>query len=106
MKTLEAAHLRIRIAENVIELVGSTPMLRLARLTPPGAADVYAKMEYMNPGGSVKDRAAVGIIRRAQQQGLLRPGYTILEATAGNTCIGFALLALNNGCHLVFCRPD
>ncbi|HTD22348.1 MAG TPA: cysteine synthase A [Terriglobales bacterium] len=108
MKTLEAAHLRtrIRIAENVIELVGSTPMLRLARLTPPGAADVYAKLEYMNPGGSVKDRAAIGMIRRAEQQGLLRPGYTILEATAGNTGIGLALIGVNKGYRVVLCVPE
>src|SRR5215472_4986870 len=104
MKILEATHLRT--AENIIELVGGTPMLHLARLTSPGAADIYAKLEYMNPGGSVKDRAAVGMIRRAEQQGLLRPGSTILEATAGNTGIGLALIGVNKGYHLVLCVPE
>ncbi|HZR29056.1 MAG TPA: cysteine synthase A [Terriglobales bacterium] len=104
MKTMEAAHLRI--AENIIELVGSTPMLHLARLTPSGAAEVYAKLEYMNPGGSVKDRAAIGMIRRAEQQGLLHPGSTIIEATAGNTGIGLALIGVNKGYRVVLFVPE
>ncbi len=104
MKTVEAAHLRI--AENIIELVGSTPMLHLARLTPSGAAEVYAKLEYMNPGGSVKDRAAIGMIRRAEQQGLLRAGATIIEATAGNTGIGLALIGVNKGYRVVLFVPE
>jgi cysteine synthase len=104
MKTMEAAHLRI--AENIIELVGSTPMLHLARLTLSGAAEVYAKLEYMNPGGSVKDRAAIGMIRRAEQQGLLRPGSTIIEATAGNTGIGLALIGVNKGYRVVLFVPE
>ena len=104
MKTMEAAHLRI--AENIIELVGSTPMLHLARLTLSGAAEVYAKLEYMNPGGSVKDRAAIGMIRRAEQQGLLRSGSTIIEATAGNTGIGLALIGVNKGYRVVLFVPE
>jgi len=104
MKTMEAAYLRI--AENIIELVGSTPMLHLARLTRSGAAEVYAKLEYMNPGGSVKDRAAIGMIRRAEQQGLLRSGSTIIEATAGNTGIGLALIGVNKGYRVVLFVPE
>src|SRR5437868_10028160 len=99
MKTLVTAPTtaELRVAENVIELVGGTPMLRLARLVPAGAADVYAKLEYLNPGGSVKDRAAIGMIRRAEEQGILRAGSTIIEATAGNTGIGLALIGVNKG---------
>src|SRR5713226_7845685 len=104
MKTLEAAHLRT--AENIVELTGGTPMLHLARLTSPGAGEVYAKLEYLNPGGSVKDRAAVGMIRRAEQQGLLRPGSTIIEATAGNTGIGLALIGVNKGYRVVLFVPE
>src|SRR5439155_8289931 len=106
MKTLEAAHLRIGIAENIVELTGGTPMLHLARLTSPGAGEVYAKLEYLNPGGSVKDRAAVGMIRRAEQQGLLRPGSTIIEATAVNTGIGLAILGVNKGYRVVLFVPE
>ncbi len=72
-------------------------MLQLKRLVPAGSADVFAKLEYLNPGGSVKDRAAIGIIRRAEQEGKLKPGGTIVEATAGNTGIGLALIGVNRG---------
>lgn len=72
-------------------------MLQLKRLVPAGSADVFAKLEYLNPGGSVKDRAAIGIIRRAEQEGKLRRGGTIVEATAGNTGIGLALIGVNRG---------
>ena len=72
-------------------------MLRLRRLVPEGSADIFAKLEYLNPGGSVKDRAAIGIIRRAEQEGKLVAGGTIVEATAGNTGIGLALIGVNRG---------
>jgi len=88
---------RLRVADDITELVGETPMLQLKRLVPAGSADVFAKLEYLNPGGSVKDRAAIGIIRRAEQQGQLSPGGTIVEATAGNTGIGLALIGVNRG---------
>jgi cysteine synthase A len=78
----------------------------LRRLVPPGAADVFAKLEYLNPGGSVKDRAAIGIIRRAEGQGLLREGSTILEATAGNTGIGLALIGIQKGYRVVLFVPE
>src|SRR6266581_3101951 len=70
MKAAEAT--RLRVAESIIDLVGETPILKLRRVVPPGSADVFVKLEYLNPGGSVKDRAAIGIIRRAErrQQGL------------------------------------
>jgi cysteine synthase len=94
-KSSEISHLRL--ADDITQLVGETPMLQLKRLVPPGSADVFAKLEYLNPGGSVKDRAAIGIIRRAEQDGKLRPGGTIVEATAGNTGIGLALIGVNRG---------
>jgi cysteine synthase A len=88
---------RLRVADDITELVGETPMLQLKRLVPAGSADVFAKLEYLNPGGSVKDRAAIGIIRRAEQEGKLAPAGTIVEATAGNTGIGLALIGVNRG---------
>ena len=94
-KTLEMS--RLRVADDITQLVGETPMLQLKRLVPPGSADVFAKLEYLNPGGSVKDRAAIGIIRRAERDRRLRPGGTIVEATAGNTGIGLALIGVNRG---------
>jgi cysteine synthase A len=90
-----ASHLRV--ADDITKLVGDTPMLQFARLVPAGAADVFAKLEYLNPGGSVKDRAAIGIIRRAEEEGKLQPGGTIVEATAGNTGIGLALIGVKRG---------
>jgi len=104
MKTMEATALRT--ADQITELVGNTPMLRLARMTTAGMADVYAKLEYLNPGGSVKDRAAIGIIKQAEAQGRLKPGGTIVEATAGNTGIGLALIGVNRGYRVIFCVPQ
>jgi len=95
LRSSELFHLSV--VDDITELVGSTPVLQLKRLVPPGSADVFAKLEYLNPGGSVKDRAAIGIIRRAEQEGKLVPGGTIVEATAGNTGIGLALIGVNRG---------
>jgi len=72
-------------------------MLQLKKLVPSGSADIFVKLEYLNPGGSVKDRAAIGLIERAEREGKLRPGGTIVEATAGNTGIGLALIGVNRG---------
>jgi cysteine synthase len=96
----------LRVAENITELVGGTPMLRLRRMAPPGAADIFAKLETLNPGGSVKDRAAIGMIQRAEAEGRLKPGSTIVEATAGNTGIGLALIGVNKGYRVVVCVPE
>jgi cysteine synthase A len=101
---VQAAHLRV--AEDITELVGETPLLHLRKLPPAGVADIYAKLEYLNPGGSIKDRAAVGIIRRAEAEGRLRQGSTILEATAGNTGIGLALIGVNRGYRVIVCIPQ
>src|SRR5215475_301743 len=81
-------------------------MLQFTRLVPPGSANVFAKLEYLNPGGSVKDRAAIGIIKRAEEEGKLQPGGTIVEATAGNTGIGLALIGVNRGYKVVLFVPE
>jgi cysteine synthase len=96
----------LRVADDITQLVGETPMLQLKRLVPKGSADVFAKLEYLNPGGSVKDRAAIGIIRRAEQDGSLKPGGTIVEATAGNTGIGLALIGVNRGYKVKLFVPE
>ena len=96
----------LRVADDITQLVGNTPVLKLRRIVPAGSADVFAKLEYLNPGGSVKDRAALGIIRQAEEQGWLKPGSTIVEATAGNTGIGLALIGVSRGYKVVFFVPQ
>ena len=96
----------LRVVDDITELVGETPLLKLKRIVPAGSADVFAKLEYLNPGGSVKDRAAIGIIRRAEQEGRLKPGGTIVEATAGNTGIGLALIGVNRGYRVRLFVPE
>src|SRR5215470_8900660 len=81
-------------------------MLRLRRLPPPNSAEVFVKLEYLNPGGSVKDRAAIGIIERAEREGRLQPGGVIVEATAGNTGIGLALIGVNRGYRVSLFVPE
>jgi cysteine synthase A len=104
LKNLEASHLGV--ADDIVDLVGGTPVLRMRRLVPAGSADIFAKLEYLNPGGSVKDRAAIGIIRSAEQEGKLVPGGTIVEATAGNTGIGLALIGVNRGYKVKLFVPE
>jgi len=87
----------LRVSDDITKLVGQTPMLQMKKLVPQGAADIFAKLEYLNPGGSVKDRAAIGLIARAEREGKLKPGGAIIEATAGNTGIGLALIGVNRG---------
>src|SRR5271165_4520286 len=95
-----------RVAEEITELVGQTPVLHLRKLSPAGGADVYAKLEYLNPGGSIKDRAALGMITKAERDGRLKPGATIFEATAGNTGVGLALIATGRGYKTVLAVPE
>ena len=95
-----------RVSDDITKLVGETPILKLKRITPAGSAEIYAKLEYLNPGGSVKDRAAIGIIRRAEADGSLKPGGTIVEATAGNTGIGLALIGVNRGYKVALFVPE
>lgn len=96
----------LRVADDITELMGSTPMLRLHRIAPPAHAAIYAKLEFLNPGGSVKDRAALGMILEAERQGRLKPGSTIVEATAGNTGVGLALVGVNRGYRVVLFVPE
>ena len=93
------------VAESILDLIGQTPLLHLSRFAQPPLADVYAKLEWMNPGGSVKDRAALGMIVDAEERGLLTPGATIIEPTAGNTGIGLALVGVARGYRVILCVP-
>lgn len=95
-----------KTVESIIELIGNTPMLHLNRVVPENAADVFAKLEYLNPGLSVKDRPALGMILDAEDRGVLKPGATIIEPTAGNTGIGLALVARAKGYRVILVVPD
>src|SRR6201996_6511656 len=106
LSTREVAARTLHIAEDVTELMGNTPMLHLHRVVPAGAADVYAKLEAFNPGASVKDRAALGMILDAEHRGILKPGMTIIEATAGNTGVGLALVGVHRGYKVVLLVPE
>jgi cystathionine beta-synthase len=99
----------VSYAESVLDLIGSTPLVRLRSVTRELGADaplVLAKLEYLNPGGSVKDRIAVPMVDAAEQAGLLGPGGTIVEPTSGNTGIGLALVAQQRGYRCIFVCPD
>lgn len=101
-----AATARPLIADSVLELIGATPLVRLHRVVPPGAAEVLGKLENLNPGGSVKDRIALSMIEDAERRGVLHPGATIVEPTSGNTGIGLALVAAVKGYRLVLTMPE
>ena len=96
----------MRVVESVVELIGNTPLVWLRRVTEGIACPVYAKVEYFNPGGSVKDRIATRMIERAEKEGLLTPGGTIVEPTSGNTGVGLALVAQQRGYRCIFVCPD
>ena len=96
----------MRYYENVVELIGNTPLVRLRSVAAGLPATVLAKVEYLNPGGSVKDRIAVRMVDAAEKDGLLRPGGTIVEPTSGNTGVGLALVAQLRGYNCVFVCPD
>jgi cystathionine beta-synthase len=96
----------VRVVDHIIDLVGSTPMVRLNRVTEGVPAQVLAKVEYFNPGGSVKDRIALAMVEAAERSGELRPGGTIVEPTSGNTGVGLALVAQKKGYSCVFVCPD
>jgi cystathionine beta-synthase len=96
----------MKVANNITELVGRTPIVRINKLIRPGAARVYAKLEFMNPGGSIKDRVGLSMIDAAEKKGLIRPGYTIIEPTSGNTGVGLALASAVKGYKVIFTIPD
>src|ERR1700712_4621890 len=98
--------LSVRYAESVIDLVGGTPLVRLNSLAAGLKPLILAKIEYVNPGGSVKDRIALKMITEAEASGELKPGGTIVEPTSGNTGVGLALVAQQRGYHCIFVCPD
>jgi cysteine synthase A len=96
----------MRVAASILELVGATPLLRLGGLEPVGGAEVWAKLESLNPGGSVKDRIGLAMVLAAEADGRLEPGGTVVEATAGNTGIGLALAGVQRGYRVVLFVPE
>ena len=92
------------IHESIVDTIGATPLIRLSRLHPPG--NLVAKLEFLNPGGSVKERIAVSMIDEAERQGLLRPGGTIIEPTSGNTGVGLAMVGAVRGYRVICTVPD
>jgi cystathionine beta-synthase len=106
MTVREAAPAAMSYFENALDAVGRTPLVRLQRVVDDAACLVLAKVEYVNPGGSVKDRPAVAMIREAEELGLLKPGATIVEATSGNTGTGLAMAAAIRGYRCILVMPD
>ena len=94
------------IHENILSAIGNTPLVRLNKVVGPGSATVLVKLEYMNPGGSIKDRMARHILDKAEAEGLLAPGTTIVENTSGNTGVGVAMVSAVRGYRTVFTMPD
>ncbi|MGX6961371.1 cysteine synthase A [Vagococcus xieshaowenii] len=96
----------MRKVDNILALVGETPLVKLNHLVDENDATVYMKLEFFNPGGSVKDRIAVGMIEQAEKEGLIKPGDTIVEPTSGNTGVGLAMVAAAKGYKSVIIMPD
>ncbi len=96
----------MHVRETILDAIGDTPLVRLNKMTEPGWAEVLVKCEFMNPAGSIKDRMARYIIEKAEAEGLLKPGGTIIENTSGNTGLGAAMVAAAKGYRCVFTMPD
>ncbi|CZR03486.1 cysteine synthase A [Trichococcus ilyis] len=96
----------VKVVSSIANLIGDTPIIKLNKVVPEGVADVYVKLESFNAGGSVKDRIALNMIEVAEEEGLLKPGYTIVEPTSGNTGVGLAMLAAAKGYKAIFVMPD
>ena len=94
------------IHNNILETIGNTPLVRLNRMAKDVACDVVAKVEFFNPGGSVKDRIGMKMIDQAEEAGLLKPGGTIIEGTSGNTGVGLAIIAAIRGYRVIFTTTD
>uniref|UniRef100_UPI0035596EA0 PLP-dependent cysteine synthase family protein n=1 Tax=Exiguobacterium profundum TaxID=307643 RepID=UPI0035596EA0 len=96
----------MRIVNSVTDLIGKTPIVKLNGMTGPEDANVYLKLEYMNPGSSVKDRIALAMIEAAEKDGILKPGDTIIEPTSGNTGIGLAMVSAAKGYKAILVMPE
>ena len=96
----------MKYLNSIQELIGDTPIIRLNNLNIKDGVNIFAKLESNNPGGSVKDRIGIYMIEEAEREGRLKPGYTIIEATAGNTGIGIAIAAINKGYNIIFVVPE
>ena len=103
---MQAKRTKPTIAEDPFGLIGNTPLVKLRRVVEPNSATLYAKVESMNPGGSVKDRICLGMIRDAEEKGILHKDSVIIEATSGNTGIGLALISAVRGYRLILTMPD
>lgn len=95
-----------RLVQNVTELIGDTPLVKLNRVVPEGSAEIYVKLEFQNPGASVKDRIAISMVEVAEQEGRIKPGDTIVEPTSGNTGIGLAMVAAAKGYKAILVMPE
>jgi cysteine synthase len=102
----EDTTMTLKVVHHITDLIGDTPCVRLQRLTGPQDAEVYVKLEYFNPSGSVKDRAAGNLIAEAEKAGHLQPGGTIIEPTSGNTGIGLAMNAAARGYRSILVMPS
>jgi cystathionine beta-synthase len=94
------------LTENLLDLIGNTPILKLNKIAENLPGTIYAKLEFLNPGGSIKDRIGISMIKAAEAQGLIKPGYTIVEPTSGNTGLGLAMAAIAKGYKMIFTMPD
>ena len=106
MSTFVSTSTRVAASDNILEAVGNTPLVRLHRSASNLAPAVYAKLESLNPGGSAKDRVALRMVDQAERDGLLQPGGTVIEATAGNTGLGLAMVSAVRGYRCIFVLPD
>ena len=95
-----------KVGHTVLDLVGNTPMVRLNRVAPANGAQIWAKLEFFNPAGSVKDRTALAMVEAAEKNGQLKPGMTIVEPTSGNTGIGLAMVAAIKNYRLIITMPE
>lgn len=95
-----------KLVQNITQVIGDTPLVRLNRVVPEDSAEIYVKLEFQNPGASVKDRIAISMVEEAEKQGLLKPGDTIIEPTSGNTGIGLAMVGAAKGYRTILVMPE